>query len=130
MDTDKRKWHVDKGIPVALIVSMAGALFLGGIAYQSITGKQEQFADKQTEFAGRLDKFESKVDALSTAIQSGTVPSALMQRRLDDLERERATATAERSQILTTLSQLSARVSENERRMATESMRMRAARER
>lgn len=123
MEPDKRKWHVDKGIPVALIVSMASALFLGGMAYQSLTGKQEKFSEKQSEFSAKLEKTDAKVDALSSSIQSGSVPSALNQRRIEELERLVG-------QVQNSLGQLSNRVQENERKLSTEAIRNRAARER
>lgn len=128
MEADKRKWHVSKEIPVALIISMAGALFLGGVAYQSLQGNQEKTNEAVAQIRDEQKEMRLEFKNITRQINESNVPSALTQRRLDDLERERATAAADRQQTQTMMMQLTARVAENERKLASETMRNRAAR--
>lgn len=127
---DERTWHISKEIPVALIVSIAGSLFLGGVAYQSLRSEQVAQGKQQSEIVARLDKADIKIDRLHEFIQSSSVPSALNARRMEDLERITASLQSTISQHQANTLQLTARVAETERRLATESMKMRAARER
>lgn len=113
-------WYVIKGIPVAVLIGLAvhGASFawyLSGLNAQVQQQSKEQAADR-AEWRAALGKLDAKVEALASALQGNSVPTALNQRRIEDLERQ--------------LSAIAVRVTENERRLSTESMRMRAARER
>lgn len=130
MESDKRKWHVSKEIPVALIVSMVASVFLGGVAYQSLKGNQEEQAKQLAAQDKKLESIEDKMGKLSEKMNDSNVPSAIMARRVDDLERERASSAADRQQMNALVMQLAARVGENERKLSAESMRNRAARER
>lgn len=113
-------WYVIRGIPVAVLIGLAihGASFawyLSGLNAQVQQQSKEQAADR-AEWRAALGKLDAKVEALASALQGNSVPTALNQRRIEDLERQ--------------LSAIAVRVTENERRLSTESMRMRAARER
>lgn len=120
-------WYVIKGIPVAVLLGLfvhgaSFAWYLSALNAQVQQQSREQAADR-AEWRTALGKLEAKVDGLGTSLQGNSVPTALNQRRIEETERQL-------SQIQSTLSQLSNRVAENERRLSTESIRNRAARER
>jgi NAD/NADP transhydrogenase beta subunit len=137
MDGDERQyereaakrggWYVIKGIPIAVIVTLASTLIPQTVAVtwflSSLATKLESVQEKQSESGVKLDRADVKIDALNSVVQNGSVPTALNQRRIEEVERQQVRFDAE-------LSQLATRVSENERKLAAESMRNRASRER
>ena len=113
-------WYVIKGIPVAVLIALAVhggtfAWFLSGLNSR-VEVQGEKLTEAISEWKAEMSKMNVKIDALSTAIQSGSVPAALNERRIADVER--------------ITSRLEARIADNERRLAAETIRGRAARER
>lgn len=129
MDTDttansgserRDNWYVIKGIPVAVLLALTAhgatfAWYLSGLNSQVQQQGKEQAADR-VEWRAGLAKVEVKLEALANALQGNSVPTALNQRRIEDIER--------------VVSRLEARVADNERRLSSESARARATRER
>lgn len=113
-------WYVIRGIPVAVLLGLAvhGASFawyLSGLNAQVQQQSKEQAADR-AEWRAGLARVESKVETLTATVQNGSVPAALNQRRIEDLERA--------------MGRIESRIGENERKFATEAVRNRAARDR
>lgn len=130
--TERRdNWYVIKGIPVAVLATLGlqtitFVWFLSGLNSRVET-QGERMTEAITEWKTEMGKMNTKLDTLATSVQtkmdnlassvqSGTVPAALNQRRIEDVERQ--------------VARIESRVSENERRLATESLRSRASRER
>lgn len=130
MESDKRKWHIDKGVPVALILSMASALFLGGAAYQALKSEISKNAESTSEMRAEVKEMKAELRALSVKFTDTSVPSALNSRRLDDLERGIGTLQSQLTQAVTDYRRLELRVVDNERRLSGEAARNRAAKER
>jgi uncharacterized coiled-coil protein SlyX len=113
-------WYVIKGIPVAVLIALAVhggtfAWFLSGLNSR-VEVQGVKLTEAIAEWKTEMGKVNTKMDALSTAFQSGSVPAALNERRIADAER--------------LISRLEARVAENERRLAAETLRGRARSER
>lgn len=127
-------WHIVRGIPIAVIVAFTIQTLVmiagGGWFARGVMERQEAM-DK------RLARVETTVDKLDASIQGGSIPTALNARRIDDLERVQASAAVQIQALAVAqqgfaqqLIQLAARMSETERRLSSESLRSRAARER
>jgi hypothetical protein len=110
METDQRKWHLDKGIPVALLMTIAGALFLGGVAYQSLKSDIVILQNTQKEMRDESKNTVSEVRSLSGKLQEGSIPSAQNAWRIAQVE------SAIVKQDARNLA-LEARVAENERKL-------------
>lgn len=117
---DDRRFYVQRGVPLVPI-----ATFLFAIGMQTVLGvryisgleaKVESQGKSQVELASKMDKFEAKLDTVALQVQQGSVPAALNQRAITDLERQ--------------ISRLEARVEESERRQTGIAARERAGRER
>jgi hypothetical protein len=119
-DSEDRKFHIQRGVPLVPIATFLFALVVQtvlGVRYISALEAEVRSQGKgQVEIAGKVDKLEVKLDTLASTVQQGNVPAALNQRAIADIERQ--------------ISALAVRVTENERRLAVESMRGRAGRER
>lgn len=125
--SEKRSWHVDRGIPLAGILSVGMFLLAQtvGIIYKFST---MEFKVDQTVV--QVDKANTKIDAINGTLQSGLAPSAVNTRRLEEAERDQATLQAQVNALRTEMIQALGRIAENERKLATTDARARAARER
>lgn len=118
---DDRRFYIQRGIPLVpllAILSGFGIQTVLGVRYISgLESKIEAQGKAQGEFAVRLEKFEGKLDTITNVVQQGSVPAALNQRAITDLERD--------------VSNLIAKQTDQERRLSTIEVRNRAtARER
>lgn len=117
---DDRKFHVQRGIPVVPIATFVFALAVQtvlGVRYISaLEAEVRQQGRGQVELVAKFEKLDTKLDSLATTVQQGNVPAALNQRAIADLERQ--------------IAALAVRVTENERRLAMETLRGRARTER
>lgn len=124
-------WYVIKGIPVAVLLALGGQTVAFVWFLAALNGRVEVQGEKLTEaiaeWKSEMGKMNTKLDGLTTAmqtkietiatsVQSGSVPAALNERRIADVERQ--------------LARVESRVSENERRLSSESLRNRARSER
>lgn len=129
-DTDRRAWHIDKGIPVALLISIVASLFLGGVAYQSLKGDIVTLQTTQKEMREESKEIAAEVRTLTNKMQEGSVPSAQNAWRITQTE----TAIAKLESRVTAAE---VRIADNERKLlrvdsaaATTSARVRAQGER
>lgn len=83
---DQRKWHVSKEIPLALLISIASSLFLGGVAYQSLKSDIIVLQNTQKEIRDENKETTSEVRTLANRMQEGSVPSAQNSWRITQLE--------------------------------------------
>lgn len=103
-------WHVVKGIPVAVIAAFViqTLCVVGGGAWiaRGVIAQQEKQGDSIVAIRLDIAALTVKMEGVQTALQSGNVPAALNQRRIEELERQ-----------VSALSQLAPRVSDNDRRI-------------
>lgn len=115
---DDRGWYVQRGIPLIPIATFLLALVIQtvlGVRYISALESEVKAQGRgQVDLGVKVEKLEVKIDAVTASVQQGSVPAALNQRAIADLERQ--------------VSSLQVRVAENERRLATETLRSRASR--
>ena len=121
------QWHVNRGVPVAAIaaflIGLVGQTAVSSWFIAELNGTVKQQGVEIKAVSSRVERTETKIDELKGAVSSGNVPTAINARRIDELERGHATLSA-------LISQISARVAENERRLATSDLRQRAQRDR
>lgn len=120
-------WYVIKGIPVAVLATLGlqtitFVWFLAGLN-SKVEVQGEKLTEAISEWKTEMGKVNTKIDALSTSLQNGTVPTALNQRRIEDLERRDTQREAQ-------VNALTLRVTENERKLAGTDARQRAMRDR
>lgn len=119
-EKDDRRFYVQRGIPVVPMATFLFALMVQtvlGVRYISeLEAEVKSQGKQQVEFGTKLEKVEVKLDTVASAVNQGNVPAALNQRAIADIERQ--------------IAALGIRVTEVERRVAVESVRGRAARER
>lgn len=119
-DADDRKFYIQRGIPIIPTLTFLVAIGLQtvlGVRY--ISGLEAQLnlqARGLTDMVLRADKIETRIESIQTTLSQGSVPAALNQRAIADIERQ--------------LTRLESRVEESERRQSGESARNRASRER
>jgi hypothetical protein len=117
---DDRRFYIQRGIPlVPLLAILAGfgVQTILGVRYISgLESKIEAQGKAQGEFAVRMEKFEGKLDTINNVVQQGSVPAALNQRAIADLERITSNTVS--------------KLSDKERRLAALEVRQRATRER
>lgn len=113
-------WYVIRGIPVATIIALFVAIVPQAVIFTVYLGR---IAFVQEIHGQKIEFIEKKVDDVSTILAGTQVPSAINGRRLDELERQLA-------QIASGMVQLQSKMLDQERALATEAMRGRAARER
>jgi hypothetical protein len=108
---EKRQWHVSKEIPVALLISIAASLFLGGIAYQALKSDIVILQNTQKEMRDESKEVVAEVKLLSNRMQEGSVPSAQNSWRFTQVEAGIAEAKVR-------IQAIEARVMENERKLS------------
>lgn len=120
---EKRKWHVSKEIPVALIISMSVALFTGGVGYKSLTGDIAAQNKATADLAVEVKEIKKDVRDLSTKMQDGAVPSEQAKWRIEQVERQLG-------ELRAAVSSDAAAMSDINRRLSVMELRNRAAKER
>jgi hypothetical protein len=119
-EADDRKFYIQRGIPIIPTLTFLTAIGIQtilGVRY--ISGLEAQVnaqSRAQNDMVGRVDKIDARIEAIQNSLNQGSVPAALNQRAITDLERQ--------------VSRLESRVEESERRQSGMSARDRAGRER
>lgn len=120
-------WHVVKGIPVAVIIAFLvqtlSMIAVGAWTVRGFVATQERFVESLSSLRTDVAEIKGQFAAFTANANNAAVPSAINQRRIDELEKRALQHEASLAQVM-------ARVAENERRLATETIRARARSER
>lgn len=111
--SDDRRFYIQRGIPLVPLVAILSGFGLQtvlGVRYISgMESKIEAQGKAQVEFSVKQDKFETKLDVINNIVQQGSVPAALNQRAITDLERDMANAMTKQGELERRLSAVEGR---------------------
>lgn len=124
---DHRKWHLSKEVSLPLVISVLGIAVAGISAWVTTQRDVSDQAKQILELTTTLKETNVELRAMRTAQAEGNVPSALNAARITSLETHYREDRQRVADMERELRALAVRVTANEQRLSTETIRNRAA---